>query len=180
MTRIAELNDDPAVHGIVVQIPFDSANNLNPTNFIYHVLPEKDVDGLHYINAGKLLYGNQQGDAFIPCAARACHELIKATGYSVVGKHVVIVGASLLVGSPLANILKNENATVTLCQNKTQNLQRICKSADILVVAIGNPKFITRDFVKDGAILIDVGINYGLLQIFFFIQLRCFIYFHFT
>ncbi len=163
MDKIHELNDDKHVHGIVVQIPFESKRELIPTNFIYRVMPEKDVDGLHYINAGKVLYGNHQGDAFVPCAARACHELIKSTSSSVVGKHAVIVGASLLVGSPLANILKNENATVTLCQNKTQNLEEICRSADILVVAIGNPKFITRNYIKDGAVLIDVGINYGEL-----------------
>ncbi len=161
LDKIHELNADKHVHGIVVQIPFDSKRDLSPTNFIYRVMPEKDVDGLHYVNAGKVLYGNHEGDAFIPCAARACYELIKSTGTSVVGKHAVIVGASVLVGSPLANILKNENATVTLCHNKTRNLEEICKSADILVVAIGNPKFITRNYIKNGAVLIDVGINYG-------------------
>jgi methylenetetrahydrofolate dehydrogenase (NADP+)/methenyltetrahydrofolate cyclohydrolase len=113
------------------------------------------------VNAGKVFYGNKNGDAFIPCAARACQELIKSTGESLVGKHAVIVGASFLVGSPLANLLRNENSTVTLCHNKTNNLEKICKTADILVAAIGNPKYINRNFVTDGAIVIDVGINYG-------------------
>ena len=159
--RIDELNENKNIHGVVVQLPFKSLNKLNPTDFIYRVLPEKDVDGLHYINAGKVLYGIQSDDAFIPCAARACHELIKSTGEAIAGKHVVIVGASLLVGSPLANILKNENATVTLCHNHTQNLEVICRNADILVVAIGNQNFVKGSFVKEGAIVIDVGINYG-------------------
>lgn len=163
LNKIGELNDDDKVHGIVVQLPFDSSSQLCPTEFLYKVRPRKDVDGLHFVNAGKLLYGNKDGDAFVPCAARACHELIRSTGESVVGKHVVIMGASVLVGSPLASILKNEDATVTLCHEKTVNLEAICQSADILVVAIGKPKYVDRNFVKEGAIVIDVGINYGKL-----------------
>lgn len=132
------------------------------------VLPSKDVDGLHEQNLSQLNRGNVD-DAFVPCAARGCLELIKTTGVTLNGLRSVVVGSSILVGKPVAALLQRHNCLVTLCNKKTENLRDICNQADLLVVAIGNAKFIKGNFIKKGAVVIDVGINFGnYLFIFIF------------
>ena len=120
--------------------------------------PNKDVDGLHFVNAGKVLYGLFE-NTFIPCTPKGCLELIKSTNVEIEGKNAVVVGRSKLVGTPMANLLKLNDATVSICHSKTQNLKEVCKSADILVVAIGKAKMVQGDWIKPGAIVIDCGIN---------------------
>lgn len=156
--RVRELNQDPNIHGIIVQLPFDAANQINSDLIISTVSPSKDVDGLHYINAGHLLHG-QLDEAFVPCTPKGCLELIKSTGINIQGKNAVVLGRSKLVGTPMANLLRLSDATVTICHSKTQNLPEICRGADILVVAIGKAKFVRGDWVKHGAVVIDCGIN---------------------
>ena len=158
ISEIERLNNDPKTHGIIVQLPFDSANNINSDNVISTVDPSKDVDGLHYVNAGKVAH-NQMKDAFIPCTPKGCLELIKSTKVDIEGKNAVVLGRSKLVGSPMANLLKMCNATVTVCHSKTKNIADVCRQADILVVAIGQPNFVKGDWVKPGAVVIDCGIN---------------------
>ena len=158
LREIDRLNNDHRFHGIIVQLPFDCETNIEADNIINSVDPSKDVDGLNVVNAGKISHG-QLEDAFVPCTPKGCLELIKSTGVEIKGKNAVVVGRSKLVGSPMANLLKNNDATVTICHSKTQNLQEVCRSADILVVAIGKPKFVTGDWIKPGAVVIDCGIN---------------------
>jgi methylenetetrahydrofolate dehydrogenase (NADP+)/methenyltetrahydrofolate cyclohydrolase/formyltetrahydrofolate synthetase len=158
LERIRQLNNDPTVHGIIVQLPFDSEYQINADNVINALSPAKDVDGLHHVNAGKLLHG-QTEDAFVPCTPKGCLELIKSTGVTISGKNAVVLGRSKLVGTPMANLLRLSDATVTVCHSKTQNLPEICRQADILVVAIGKPRFVHGDWIKPGAVVIDCGIN---------------------
>jgi methylenetetrahydrofolate dehydrogenase (NADP+)/methenyltetrahydrofolate cyclohydrolase/formyltetrahydrofolate synthetase len=120
----------------------------------------KDVDGLSDINAGKLANGNLD-TVFVPCTPKGCHELIESTGLSLTGKNVVIIGRSRLIGTPLANYLKWHDATVTICHSKTLELSDICQRADVLIAAVGKIKLVKQDWIKNGATVIDCGINYS-------------------
>jgi len=152
---IENLNHDKNVNGILVQMPLPE--NINPTKIINLIDPIKDVDGFHPINLGNLM--SQEKTAFIPCTPLGCLYLIKQVDSDLTGKNAVVIGRSITVGKPVANLLTNNNATVTLAHSKTKNLKEICLNADILVAAVGKPEFIKHDFIKKGAIVIDVGIN---------------------
>ena len=152
---IENLNHDKNVNGILVQMPLPE--NINPTKIINVIDPIKDVDGFHPINLGNLM--SQEKTAFIPCTPLGCLYLIKQVDSDLTGKNAVVIGRSITVGKPVANLLTNNNATVTLAHSKTKNLKEICLNADILVAAVGKPEFIKHDFIKKGAIVIDVGIN---------------------
>lgn len=155
---IGELNEDKSIHGILLQLPLPK--QIDEHKVISTISPEKDVDGLHPLNMGKLIRGES---SMIPCTPFGIQQLLVKSGYDPSGKHVVICGRSNLVGKPLAALLMQKkygaNATVTICHTGTKNLSYFTKQADILVVAIGNPKIITADMVKEGAVVIDVGIN---------------------
>jgi methylenetetrahydrofolate dehydrogenase (NADP+)/methenyltetrahydrofolate cyclohydrolase len=156
---IDKLNDDPLVDGILVQLPLPP--HLTTSTILTAIDPKKDVDGFHPINVGKMLLGEHDG--FLPCTPYGIHVLLTQAQVPLLGKHVVIVGRSNIVGKPLAAILMQKephcNATVTIAHSMTENLSTICQSADILVAAIGKPKFIQAHMVKKGAVVIDVGIN---------------------
>lgn len=154
LTIIDELNADETVHGVLVQMPLPE--HLDAKTIQNRVDPNKDVDGLCDVNAGKLVHNV---DALVPCTPYGIIDMLKHYEIEVSGKNVVVVGRSDLVGKPIANLMTNNNATVTICHSKTQNLAEYTKMADILVVAIGRPNFITGDMVKDGAVIVDVGIN---------------------
>jgi methylenetetrahydrofolate dehydrogenase (NADP+)/methenyltetrahydrofolate cyclohydrolase len=155
---IAELNRDPRVHGILVQLPLPK--QINEQKVLRAVDPEKDVDGFHPINVGRMLSGEK---GFLPCTPAGCQELLVRSGCDPAGKHVVIVGRSNIVGKPMAAILMQKapgaNATVTVCHSRTKNLAAVTGQADILIAAIGVPKFVKARMVKDGAVVIDVGVN---------------------
>ncbi len=156
---IADLNADPAIHGILVQLPLP--NHLDGDAVIRAIDPAKDVDGLHPANAAKLVMDDPSG--FVPCTPLGCQRMLSHAGIPVSGKRVVIVGRSLLVGKSLALLLMGKgeaaNATVTVAHSRTEDLPGVCREADILVAAIGRAKFVTADFVSQGATVIDVGIN---------------------
>ncbi|NLL41835.1 MAG: bifunctional methylenetetrahydrofolate dehydrogenase/methenyltetrahydrofolate cyclohydrolase FolD [Firmicutes bacterium] len=152
---IEKLNNDPAVHGILVQLPLP--DHLDEEEVINTISPNKDVDGFHPINAGKLLIGDE--DAFVACTPAGVLELVKRTGVPIQGKNVVVVGRSNIVGKPAAVLFLREHATVTVCHSRTQDLPAECRRADILIAAVGRPEMIKKDWVKPGAIVIDVGIN---------------------
>lgn len=156
--EIEKLNDDHDINGIIVQLPLDNEFPIDSDKIVNTVDPLKDVDGLNLVNAGKVTHG-QFADAFVPCTPKGCMELIKSTGIDIAGKNAVVIGRSKLVGTPMANLLKASNATVTLCHSKTVDLPSVCKNADILVVAIGKSKMVKEDWVKPGAVVIDCGIN---------------------
>jgi methylenetetrahydrofolate dehydrogenase (NADP+)/methenyltetrahydrofolate cyclohydrolase/formyltetrahydrofolate synthetase len=139
-------------------LPFDSLENINTDSIINSVSAQKDVDGLTFHNAGRLAHG-QLNDTFLPCTPKGSLELIRSTGVSMTGKTAVVVGRSRLVGSPMADLLRLNDATVTVCHSKTKNLADVCKQAEILVVAIGKPRLVRGDWIKAGAIVIDCGIN---------------------
>ncbi len=151
---IEKLNNDETIHGILVQSPLPKG--LDATLAFEKILPKKDVDGFNSINVGKLSL-NQ--DCFVSCTPFGVIKMLEAYNIDIEGAHAVIIGRSNIVGKPLAKCLLNKNATVTVCHSKTKNLSEITKTADILIVAIGKPKFVTADMVKDGATVIDVGIN---------------------
>lgn len=156
---IRACNHNPLIHGILVQQPLPK--HLSVTNIIETIDPNKDVDGFHPINVGKALLG--QEDGFLPCTPLGIITLLEKAHIEVEGKHVVILGRSNIVGKPLAAMLvqkkKHCNATVTLSHSQTKDLHKLCKMGDILVVAIGSPKFVTKEMVKKNAVIIDVGIN---------------------
>lgn len=152
--KIDKLNDDNKVDGIIVQMPLPG--NFNTSKIQNRVSPKKDIDGLTDINAG-LLFHNK--DTIVPCTPKGIMEMLDYYNIKVSGKHVVIVGRSELVGRPLMSLMLNNNATVTICHSYTSNLKEICKSADILIAAVGKKHMITKDMVKNGAVVIDVGIN---------------------
>lgn len=154
ISKIKELNNDPIVDGILLQLPLP--HHLNKVNIINHINPAKDVDGLTITNIGKLM---NKLDGLISCTPLGVMELLKAYNVEIEGKHVVIVGRSNLVGKPLISLFLNNNATVTVCHSKTQNLVEYTKQADILVVAVGHKHLINRNMIKKDAIIIDVGIN---------------------
>ncbi|MFY9270405.1 MAG: bifunctional methylenetetrahydrofolate dehydrogenase/methenyltetrahydrofolate cyclohydrolase FolD [Candidatus Manganitrophaceae bacterium] len=151
---IRQLNADPKIHGILVQLPLPK--QIDERKILDAVIPEKDVDGFHYINVGKLV-ANEKG--FVPCTPLGIIELLRATGVEMAGAHAVIIGRSNIVGKPAALLLLHQHATVTICHSKTKNLDEVCRQADILVAAIGKPQFVKKEMVKEGAIVIDVGIN---------------------
>ena len=158
LDEIKALNNDANVHGIMLQKPFPKS--FNDDLITETINSNKDVDGFHPINLGRLLLGK---DAFVPCTPQAVLEMIKFYGIQTKGKHIVVLGRSNIVGKPLANLLlrKDEtgNATVTVCHSKTENLKNMTKQADILVAAIGRARFVTADMIREGAIILDVGVN---------------------
>ncbi|HEY8892474.1 MAG TPA: tetrahydrofolate dehydrogenase/cyclohydrolase catalytic domain-containing protein [Clostridium sp.] len=149
---IEEFNEDDSVDGIILQLPLPK--KFNEKEITSKISYKKDIDGLTDVNMGRFYKGEK---SFIPCTALGVIEMIKNTGCIIKGKHAVIIGRSNIVGKPAAQLLLNEDATVTICHSKTKNLAEICKTADILVAAIGKPSFVTSDFIKEGAIVIDVG-----------------------
>ena len=149
---VQKLNADESVHGILVQMPLP--DSMDTKTVLDAIDPEKDIDGLHFCNAGKLLNGEP---AVIACTPRAVIRILDETGIDIMSKHTVVVGKSVLVGRPIAICLLNRNATVSVCHTKTQNLGDITKSADILIVAAGSAGLIKADMVKDGAVVIDIG-----------------------
>lgn len=151
---ITDLNNDKNVNGILLQLPLPK--HLNEEKALLKIEAAKDVDGFHVINTGKLMRGL---DCIMPCTPKGCIEMLDYIGYDCDGKNAVVLGRSNLVGKPLAIMLLQKNATVTVCHSHTQDLKEITKNADILVAAIGKPKFVTEDMVKEGAVVIDVGIN---------------------
>lgn len=157
--EVEKLNRTTKVNGILLQLPLPK--HINPIHVVSHISPEKDVDGLHPINVGKMLIGEK--DAFLPCTPHGIKVLLERSNIDVSGKHVVVLGRSNLVGKPMAAILMQNtagaNATVTIAHSRTSNLNSLCLSADIIIAAIGQPKFVTANMVKEGAVIIDVGIN---------------------
>lgn len=151
---VETLNADENVDGLLVQLPLPAG--VNEKAVLSAVAPEKDVDGFHAVNAGNLMLGNP---CLAACTPSGVMELIKSTGTTIAGKHAVVVGRSNIVGKPVALMLLSENATVTVCHSRTQNLADYTRSADILVVAVGKKEFITGDMIKPGAVVIDVGMN---------------------
>lgn len=157
LALVQALNDDPAIHGILVQLPLPK--HIDDEKIIQSVAPEKDVDGFHFINAGKVSTGALD-DAFVPCTPAGSMLLLnEVTDGDLSGKTAVVVGRSNIVGKPMFNLLLGANATVTIAHSRTPNLPALCRTADILVAAVGRPEMIKGDWVKPGAIVIDVGIN---------------------
>lgn len=154
LNLINELNLKKSISGILVQLPLPKG--INEENIINAISPEKDVDAFHPINIGKIMVGNYD---FVPCTPAGVMELIKESGIDISGKECVVVGRSNIVGKPQAMLLLHENGTVTICHSKTENLKEKVKRADVLVAAVGKPNFITGDMIKEGAVVIDVGIN---------------------
>lgn len=155
---IDELNEDPRIHGILVQLPLPK--HIDENKILLRIKPEKDVDGFHPVNVGKMLIGEP---GFLPCTPHGIQELLLRSGNDPEGKHVVIVGRSNIVGKPVAAILmqkkKGANATITVCHSRTKDLPAMCREGDILIAAMGVPRFIKADMVKEGAVVIDVGVN---------------------
>lgn len=155
LEEVQRQNEDPEVDGILVQLPLPS--HLDEVSVIDAISPDKDVDGLHPVNAGKLLTGR---DGFVPCTPLGVMEMLTSIGYAdLSGLNAVVIGRSNLVGKPLSLLLQKQNATVTMAHSRTAHLKEICQQADILIAAIGKPKKITADYIKEGAVVIDVGIN---------------------
>ncbi|MBS4202948.1 bifunctional methylenetetrahydrofolate dehydrogenase/methenyltetrahydrofolate cyclohydrolase FolD [Lederbergia citrea] len=154
LNKIAELNSQNDIHGILVQLPLPP--HISEEKVIETISPSKDVDGFHPVNIGKMMTGQ---DTFLPCTPFGVMQMLKHEQIAVAGKHAVIVGRSNIVGKPAGQLLLNENATVTYCHSKTPDLASFTKKADILVAAVGRAKMITADYIKDGAVVIDVGMN---------------------
>ncbi|MBN7572652.1 MULTISPECIES: bifunctional methylenetetrahydrofolate dehydrogenase/methenyltetrahydrofolate cyclohydrolase [Clostridium] len=152
IAEIHKLNEDNNIHGIILQLPLP--NNFDEKKIIKQISPNKDIDCLTFESQGKLYMGEPK---FLPCTPNSVITLIKSLNIDIVGKNVVVLGRSNIVGKPVAQLLLNENATVTICHSKTKNLREVCKNADILVVAIGRPKFIDETYVNENTIVIDVG-----------------------
>lgn len=154
---IRQLNADDRIHGILVQSP--PPKHIDEEAVVFTIDPRKDVDGFHPVNVAKLVLEEDEG--FVPCTPLGCIELLKAYGIETAGKHAVVIGRSMIVGKPMANLLvsKKANATVTIAHSRTRNLAEICRSADIIVAAVGKPHMITAEHIKPGAVVLDVGIN---------------------
>ncbi|MCM1007369.1 MAG: bifunctional methylenetetrahydrofolate dehydrogenase/methenyltetrahydrofolate cyclohydrolase FolD [Ruminococcus flavefaciens] len=148
------LNRDDKVNGILVQLPLPS--HINEKTVIEAISPAKDVDAFHAVNVGKIMIGEY---AFLPCTPAGVMRLIESTGTDITGKNCVVIGRSNIVGKPMAMLLLHQNGTVTICHSKTKNLKEICLNADILVAAVGRANFVTGDMIKEGAVVIDVGMN---------------------
>ncbi len=151
---ISKLNNKKDINGILVQLPLPK--HINEEKIINQILPIKDVDAFHPVNVGKIMIGNYD---FVPCTPAGVMELIKESGIEISGKECVVVGRSNIVGKPQAMLLLHQNGTVTICHSRTKDLKEVTKRADILVAAVGKPNFITGDMIKEGAVVIDVGIN---------------------
>ena len=156
LSLVEKLNADPKVNGILVQLPLP--RHIDENKVINAILPQKDVDAFHPVNVGKIMIGDFD---FLPCTPAGCMELIASAGVEITGKRCVVIGRSNIVGKPMAMLLLHQNGTVTICHSRTQGLKEICREADILVAAVGKAGFVTADMVKEGAVVIDVGINRG-------------------
>jgi len=154
LLEIQKVNEDDSVHGLLVQLPLPK--HLNEAEIIRSIAAEKDVDGLHPVTQGLLMSG---APAALPCTPRGCIELLHRAGVKLPGAEAVVVGRSVMVGKPMALLLLRENATVTMCHSRTRDLGEVTRRADVLVVAIGKPNFVTGDMIKPGAAVIDVGMN---------------------
>ena len=154
LEQIRELNNRKDIHGILVQLPLP--NHISEEAVIATISPEKDVDGFSPISVGKMMLGQE---TYLPCTPYGVMKLLEHTGIDVAGKHAVIVGRSHIVGKPMGQLLLQKDATVTYTHSKTKDLASFTKQADILIAAVGRPKFITADYIKEGAVVIDVGIN---------------------
>ena len=151
---IERANEDEAIHGILVQLPLPA--HLDEHRALALIRPEKDVDGFHAVNMGRLARGE---DCVVACTPKGALHMLKAAGVPIAGKNAVVIGRSNIVGKPMALLLLQENATVTICHSRTENLAEYTRRADILVAAVGKPRFVTADMVKEGAAVRDVGIN---------------------
>lgn len=154
LALIERLNNDPKIHGILVQLPLPK--HLDDKLIINHILPEKDVDAFHPVNVGKIMIGDFD---FVPCTPAGVMELIKESGVSVEGKECVVIGRSNIVGKPMSMLLLHQNGTVTICHSRTKDLSEVTRRADILIAAVGIAKFVKADMVKPGAVVIDVGMD---------------------
>ncbi|EOG7070326.1 bifunctional methylenetetrahydrofolate dehydrogenase/methenyltetrahydrofolate cyclohydrolase FolD [Listeria monocytogenes] len=154
LSVVEELNEDKTIHGILVQLPLPE--HISEEKVIDTISYDKDVDGFHPVNVGNLFIGK---DSFVPCTPAGIIELIKSTGTQIEGKRAVVIGRSNIVGKPVAQLLLNENATVTIAHSRTKDLPQVAKEADILVVATGLAKFVKKDYIKPGAVVIDVGMD---------------------
>ncbi|HHQ0691372.1 TPA: bifunctional methylenetetrahydrofolate dehydrogenase/methenyltetrahydrofolate cyclohydrolase FolD [Listeria monocytogenes] len=154
LSVVEELNEDKTIHGILVQLPLPE--HISEEKVIDTISYDKDVDGFHPVNVGNLFIGK---DSFVPCTPAGIIELIKSTGTQIEGKRAVVIGRSNIVGKPVAQLLLNENATVTIAHSRTKDLPQVAKEADILVVATGLAKFVKKDYIKPGAIVIDIGMD---------------------
>lgn len=154
---IHQLNADDRIHGILVQSP--PPHHIDEEAVILNIDPRKDVDGFHPANVAKLVLEDEEG--FVPCTPLGCMELLKAYGIETAGKHAVVIGRSMIVGKPMANLLvaKKANATVTIAHSRTKDLPGLCRTADIIVAAVGRAEMVKADYVKEGAVVLDVGIN---------------------
>ncbi|WP_099158465.1 bifunctional methylenetetrahydrofolate dehydrogenase/methenyltetrahydrofolate cyclohydrolase FolD [Virgibacillus ndiopensis] len=151
---IDKLNNDDSVHGILVQLPLP--NHIREQQVIEAIDPAKDVDGFHPVNIGRMMTGK---DTFLPCTPFGIVTMLKSKNIPIEGSHVVIIGRSNIVGKPVGQLLLNENATVTYCHSKTKDLKQITTKADILIVAVGKANIVDKDYLKQGAVVIDVGVN---------------------
>ncbi|MDI6775179.1 MAG: bifunctional methylenetetrahydrofolate dehydrogenase/methenyltetrahydrofolate cyclohydrolase FolD [Verrucomicrobiota bacterium] len=158
MALVQKMNGDPKIHGILVQLPLPK--HLNEVEVLRAIDPKKDVDGFHPVNVGKMVVGEK---SFLPCTPRGIVQLLARSGVKLDGAHVVVVGRSNIVGKPVANMLlqkkENANATVTICHTRTRDIGRFTRQADVIIAAAGRPKTITADMVREGAVVIDVGVN---------------------
>ena len=151
---IEKLNTDQKIHGILVQLPLP--DHIDSQMILQAVSPEKDADGFHPMNVGRLVSGDP---VFVPCTPKGVIHMIDSTGVDITGKRVVVIGRSNIVGKPIASLLLHRHATVTICHSRTKDLPAVVREADIVIAAIGKPGFVTLDMVKEGAVVIDVGIN---------------------
>jgi methylenetetrahydrofolate dehydrogenase (NADP+)/methenyltetrahydrofolate cyclohydrolase len=158
LATVEKYNKDKSIHGILVQLPLPK--HINETNVLYAIDPAKDVDGFHPVNVGKMVLGEE---CFLPCTPHGILELLTRSGVETSGAEVVVIGRSNIVGKPIANLMlqkrKGGNATITLCHTRTKDMAAHCKRADIIIAAVGVPKMVTADMVKDGVVVIDVGVN---------------------
>lgn len=156
LAQITALNENPAIDGILLQLPLPEHLKHDEAEFLNAIHPDKDVDGFHPVNVGRLSIGQEY---LVPCTPYGCIRMLELANIDIAGKHAVIIGRSNIVGKPMANLLLARHATVTVCHSRTADLPSITRQADILVVAIGKPHFVTKEMVKPGAVVIDVGIN---------------------
>lgn len=154
LALIHRLNQEPKVRGILVQLPLPA--HIDEEAVLLAIAPDKDVDGFHPQNVGAMVIGK---DGFLPCTPAGVIQLLKRSGVTIAGKHCVVVGRSNIVGKPMSLLMLRENATVTIAHSKTPDLKALCKTADILIVAIGRPQFVTAEYIKEGAVVVDVGIH---------------------
>jgi methylenetetrahydrofolate dehydrogenase (NADP+)/methenyltetrahydrofolate cyclohydrolase len=158
LALVAKFNQDPKIHGILVQLPLPK--HINETRVLYAIDPAKDVDGFHPVNVGKMVLGEK---CYLPCTPHGILELLVRSGVETSGAEVVILGRSNIVGKPMANLMLQKrpagNATITLCHTRTKDMAEHCRRADIIIAAVGVPKLVTADMVKEGVVIIDVGVN---------------------